>query len=421
MIEKFFGSDTSHKTSTPPYPNYDENRKMHAIIWDGKEEVKYIESPRPLIADPRDVVLKITATTICGSDLHLYSGSMQGMEKGDILGHEFMGLVEDIGSEVKNLQIGDRVVVAFDIACGACSYCKNQQYTACDTTNPNPETEDMYGHRLPALYGYSHLTGGIPGGQAEYVRVPFADLNCLPIPDDIPDEKALFLSDVIPTAYHGTELANVKIGDVVGIWGLGPIGLMAARWCFIRGASRVIGMETVPERIEIAKSIGVEVIDFGESGNTLSKIRKLVPAGLDCSIECAGFEYPNSILHKVERALSMETDTSDILTECIMATKKCGIVSIIGVYSGFTNHFPIGALMEKGITVNGGQSPTQKYWRMALEKIQKGELDPTFIITHKASLSDAPELYKKFYKHEEGVIKVFLRPEHSNETKISHS
>jgi len=263
------------------------------------------------------------------------------------------------------------------------------------------------------------LTGGIPGGQAEYVRVPFADLNCLPIPDDVPDDKALFLSDVIPTAYHGTELANVQKGDIVGIWGLGPIGLMAARWCFIRGAAQVIGMECVPERIEIAKKLGVNVIDFSKE-DVLKKIREIVPAGLDCSIECAGFEYPNTFLHKIERALHLESDTADILTECVMSTKKCGIVSIIGVYSGFANHFPIGAIMEKGITVNGGQSPTQKYWKMALEKIQTGELDPTFMISHRGSLSDAPELYKKFYKHE-GVIKVFLRPEHALETKVTHS
>jgi threonine dehydrogenase-like Zn-dependent dehydrogenase len=231
----------------------------------------------------------------------------------------------------------------------------------------------------------------------------------LPIPDDVPDEKALYLSDVIPTSYHGTELAQVKEGDIVGIWGLGPIGLMTARWCFIRKAAKVIGMETVPERIELAKKLGVIVVDFSKE-KVLDKIKEIAPGGLDCAIECAGFEYPKSLLHKVEIALSMETDTADILTECIMATKKCGIVSIIGVYSGFTNHFPIGALMEKGITINGGQSPTQKYWRMALEKIQSGELDPTFILTHRGSLSDAPELYKKFHKRDDGIIKVFLRP-----------
>jgi len=302
-----------------------------------------------------------------------------------------------------------RVVVAFGIACGSCDYCKREEYTACDTTNPSKLMEEMYGHRTAALYGYSHLTGGVPGGQAEYVRVPFADRNCLPLPDDVPDDKGLYLSDIVPTSYHGVELAKVKEGDKVGIWGLGPIGLLAARWCQIRKAGRIIGIDCVPERIELAKKLGIEVINFKEC-NTAETILKSVPGGLDCSIECAGFDYATTLLHKVEMAVGLETDSAAILTEMIHCTRKFGVCTIIGVYSGYCNHFPIGALMEKGLTMNGGQSPTQKYWKYCLEMIQKGEIDPTFVVTHRGKLSDAPELYSKFYEKKEGVLKVFLRP-----------
>jgi len=335
---------------------------------------------------------------------------MPDMHSGDILGHEFMGIIEAIGSEVKTLSVGQRVVVAFDIACGKCDYCKREQYTACDTTNPSKLVEKMYGHRPAALYGYSHLTGGIPGGQSEYVRVAFADVNCLVLPDDVPDEKGLYLSDVIPTAFHGTELAQVKEGTKVGIWGLGPIGLMAARWCQIRKAGKIVGIECVKERIEAGRKLGIEVIDFKEV-DVYKRVREIVPGGFDCAIECAGFEYAKTLKHKVEMAIGLETDTADILSEMIYCVRKFGIVTIIGVYSGFTNHFPIGALMEKDLVVNGGQSPTQKYWKMALEKIRSGELDPTFIITHRDTLAAGPELYKKFNAKEDGIIKVFLRPE----------
>jgi len=397
-------------TEAPMQPDRDYSKKMHAVQWYGKKDVRYNEiNWRPKITDPRDILLKVTATTICGSDLHLWSGSMLDMHEGDILGHEFMGIVEEVGSEVKKIKVGSRVVVAFDIACGTCDYCKRQEYTACDTTNPSKLVEAMYGHRTAALYGYSHLTGGVPGGQAEYVRVPFADVNCLPVPEGLTDEQVLYLSDVVPTAYHACELGSVKEGSVVAIWGLGPIGLCAARWAQIRGAKRVIGIDAVPERLAIARDIlKIDTIDY-KSKDVLKTLNEMIPGGPDVAIEAAGFEYAKTILHKVEMALSLETDTADILTECITAVRKFGSVSIIGVYSGFTNHFPIGAMMEKDLIVRGGQSPTQKYWEMALKKIQSGEFDPTFMITHKAKLADAPDLYEKFYNHK-GVIKVFLRP-----------
>lgn len=396
-------------TSTRVQPNVDETRTMKTLQWFGKHDMRYEDAPRPLVTDNTDVVLKITATTICGSDLHIYNGTMMDMHKGDIIGHEFMGIVEDVGSEVKKIKKGDRVVVAFDIACGNCAYCKRQEYTACDTTNNSGLMENMFGHRTAALYGYSHLTGGVPGGQAEYVRVAFADVNCLVVPQEFSDEQALYLSDVVPTALHGTELVDLKEGDTVAIWGLGPIGLIAARWCQIKKASRVIGIECVPERIAIARKMGIEIINFKEE-KVVDKLFKLVPQGVDCAIECAGYEYATSILHKVEMAIGLETDTSDIFAEMFTCVRKFGRVGVIGVYNGYANHFPVGQMMEKDLIIKNGQSPTQKYWDYCVQKIKSGEMDPTMIISHRMKLSDGPELYKKFNNKEEGVIKVFLRP-----------
>jgi threonine dehydrogenase-like Zn-dependent dehydrogenase len=396
-------------TITPAQPKWNPKEKMHALIWHKKQEIQYVERPKPMITDTTDILLKVTATTICGSDLHLYSAGMPGMEDGDILGHEFMGIIEEVGSDVKNLQIGQRVVVAFDIACGKCDYCKREEYSLCDNTNPSKKIESMYGHRLSAMYGYSHLTGGVPGGQAEYVRVPLADMNCLPLPDDVSDEKALYLSDVVPTAYHGTEIAHVKQGCSVGIWGLGPVGLMTAKWCQLKKAGRIIGIDCVPERLNMAKSMGIDVIDFSKQ-DVVDTIRKLVPGGLDCGIDCCGFEGTKSVQHKVEMALQLETDSSDIINEMFTAVRKAGHIGLIGVYAGWANHFPVGAMMEKALYINGGQSFTQKYWKMCLEKIRSGELDPTFIITTRAKLSDGPELYRRFYERDTGIIKVFLRP-----------
>jgi len=382
---------------------------MHAIAWKGKSKVEYIEAPTPIITDPRDIILKVTATTICGSDLHLFHNSMPTMENGDILGHEFMGIIQDVGDQVKSLSVGQRVVVAFNIACGDCQFCKREEYTCCEVTNPSKLMEELYGARTSAIYGYSHLTGGVPGGQAEIVRVPFAEFNCLPVPDDLPDDKVLFLSDVVPTSYFGVDAADVKEGDTVAIWGLGPIGLMAARWCQIRKAGRIIGIDCVKQRLEVAKDIlNIEVIDFKKQSTTKTLL-EWFPTGVDCAIECAGFDYPKSLLHKVEIALNLETDTPEILHEMIYCVRKSGRIAILGVYTGFANHFPIGAMMEKGLTVRGGQSPTQKYWRMCLDKIKSGELDPTFIVTHHAHLSDAPKIYQDF-DDKDGVIKAFLRP-----------
>jgi len=396
------------ETSTPARPKLDESRPMHAIAWYGKKDVRYIQVPRPMITDQRDIILRVLATSICGSDLHMYSNATPEMAKGDILGHEFLGIVDEVGDQVKNIKKGQRVVVAFGIACGECDYCKRQEYTACDTTNPSRSMEKLYGHRICAIYGYSHLTGGVPGGQAEYVRVPYADVNCLPVPEQLPNDVALYLSDLIPTSYHGCELGDVKEGDVVAIWGMGPIGLLTARWAQLRKAKRIIGIDYVPERLEMArKELGIEVINFKEQ-DTIRTVAEMCPGGVDVAIECVGFEYAKSWTHKIEMALGLETDTADIFTEMFTCVRKFGRVSVIGVYSGYANHFPVGAMMEKDLTIKCGQCPVQKYWDVIVPKLISGEFDPRFVVTTRGMLMEAPEMYKKFSERTEGVVKVFI-------------
>jgi len=408
LAEKIVGH---HATSTPTQPQGDPNKRMKALCWTGKYRVEIQEKPKPMIVDPRDALIRITATTICGSDLHLYDGTFLDMHPGDILGHECMGIVEEVGSEVTKIKPGMRVVNSFDIACGQCEYCQKGLFTACDTTNPSNLQEKLYGHRTSAMLGYSHLTGGIPGGQAEWIRIPFADINCLPVPDELPDEKALYLSDIVPTSYFGTELGGVKRGSTVAVWGLGPVGLLICRWSQIKGASTIIGIDCIPERLEKARShLGINTINFKEE-NVKERIDQICPGGVEIGIEAAGPDYPKSLIHKIETTIGLEADSCDIISEMIYCVKKFGTVSIIGAYSGLTNHFPIGALMEKGQTMNGGQCPTQRYWPVCLEKLRSGEMDPTFVVSHKGTLLNAPELYKEFFKKENGVMKVFLRPE----------
>jgi threonine dehydrogenase-like Zn-dependent dehydrogenase len=315
--EKHYGEV---ETSTPIKPKLDESKSMKALAWYGKKDIRLVDVPRPMITDQRDVVIRVTATSICGSDLHMYSNATPDMHKGDILGHEFMGVIDDIGDQVKNFKKGQRVVVAFAIACGECDFCKRSEFTACETTNPSKLMEKMYGHRTAAFYGYSHLTGGVPGGQAEYVRVAFADVNCYPVPDELPDDVAVFLSDLIPTSYHACELGKVKEGDTVAIWGLGPIGLLTARWAQLRHAKKVIGIDCVPERLEMAREeLNIDVINFKEQ-DTVKTIAGMCPSGVDVAIECVGFEYAKSWTHKIEMALGLETDTADISLKCSLAS-----------------------------------------------------------------------------------------------------
>jgi len=391
---------------------------MKAVEWVGNTSVQVVDRPRPLVTDPKDAVIRITSSTICGSDLHLYHNEIPGMQKGDVMGHEFMGIVDSIGPEVKNLKVGDRVVVSFCIACGSCEYCKKGIFTSCDTTNPSKTMENMYGHRTSGMFGYSHITGGYDGGQAEFVRVPVADINCLKITGKKDDEHYLFLSDVLCTGFHATEMAEIKEGQNVVIWGCGPVGLASAKWAKYKKAGRVIAIDGVDYRLKIARNtLGCDVIDFRQE-DVLKTINKLLPGGPDCVIDAVGFRFPKTFLHKLERAIKLETDSPQILNECIYSVKKGGIVSIIGDYVGFANHFPIGALMEKGLTVRGSQAPVHKYWKELLQLIEDGKVDPTFLISHRMDLNEASEAYKMFDEKQDEALKIVLKPRTSTTSPI---
>ncbi|KAH9937092.1 GroES-like protein [Fomitopsis serialis] len=401
----------------PEYKVRQDGSTMKALAWFGARDVRLIDAPIPDISEPDDVILRITGTTICGSDLHLYNGEIVNLQKGDILGHEFMGVVDAIGPNVKNLQVGQRVVSSFQIACGDCEYCKQKLSSFCDRTNPSSLQNAMYGHRDAGFFGYSHFTGGFAGGQAEYVRVPKGNVNLLPIPEGVSDERALYLSDVLPTSYHAVFDTGVTEGDVVGVWGLGPIGQCVAKWALAKGAKRVIGVDRVPERLAFAKNVlGIETIDFSEHKDVVKRFQEVAPGGLDVAIDAGTFHQPKSILHKVEKALMLETDVSEIVNEMIMSVKKGGSCGIIAAYAGYTNHFNIGALMEKGVRLIGnGQAPVHKYWKEILyDWIIPGKFDPAFMITHRVPIDDFVELYEAFDKRQNGVEKVFVETKFSN-------
>ncbi|KAF3256457.1 hypothetical protein TWF192_001881 [Orbilia oligospora] len=329
--------------------------KMKAVVWEGKNMVKVVETAKPRIIENHDAIVKVTGTTICGSDLHLYHGAVIEMQKGDILGHEYMGIVEAVGPSVKNIKPGDRVVASFQISCGTCRFCVQKLSSQCERTNNSSVANAMYGHRTAGVLGYSHFAGGYAGAQAEYVRAPFADVNLLVLPDNVTDERALFLSDVIPTSYNCVQDTGIYEGDTVGIWGMGPIGLFAAKWAFVKGAKRVIAIDSVAWRLEYAKSkiAQVETIDFSKVKSVPEEINKIAPGGLDVALECAAGEYPKSILHKIETAIGLETDSSDTLNEMILSVRPYGRIGITGLYTGYTNHLNIGAIMQTGIRLIG--------------------------------------------------------------------
>jgi len=379
------------------------------VEWQGNKDVKIVERPKPMITEPQDCVVKITASTICGSDLHLYHNEFSGMHKGDILGHEFMGIIESVGSEVKNFKVGDRVVISAIIADGKCYYCQNQLFSCCDTTNPSKEMEQLYGHRTAGIFGYSQLTGGYDGGQAEFVRVPYADVNCLKVPDNLSDEKVLFLSDIVCTGWHANELGGVKEGQTVAVWGCGPVGLMALAWAKFLGAKRIIAIDGVDYRLQMAKQkLGAEIIDITKQ-DVIKTIQESVPNGPDVCIDAVGFRFPKGLFQKIQRTIKLETDTSDILSEAIYCVRKGGTVSVVGDYLAYANQFPIGAFMEKGLTMAGGQVHVQKYWKQLLEYIQTGKFDPTFVITHTMPLEKADIAYRMFDQKEDGMVKVVLK------------
>jgi len=401
---------------------------MKALTWQGKNTVKVIDTEKPKILEEGDVILKITGTTVCGSDLHLLDGSVIELAKGDILGHEFCGVVEEIGPAVKKIKIGSRYVASFQIACGDCFFCKQKLSSQCEKTASNSVAKAMYGTGTAALFGYSHFTGGFAGGQAEYVRVPIGDVNLLEIPDNVPDEKALFLSDVLSTSFNAVKDTAVYKGDVVAIFGAGPIGQMVGVFALQEGASRIIFVDTEPRTSEIVKRFPtkdqskIETIDFKKlsSGATtaptvVSRLKELVDGrGPDVCIECAAGEYAKGWLHWLEISLGAETDTSEILNEMIEGVRNYGRVGITGVYIGYTNHLNVGSLMQRGIRLIGnGQAPVHKYWEHLMEQIIKGDLDPLMMVSHRVRLEDMETVYSKFAKHEDQYQKVFVETQYS--------
>jgi len=401
----------STQVQTPSKAKYDENRKMIACLYHGKKSLKMGEVPVPLVTDPTDVVVKVTASTVCGSDLHLYHGKIPQTKHNDILGHESVGIVDEVGPAVTKFKKGDRVVISAVIACGQCEHCKKSEWSCCDTTNKSKLQEELYGHNTGALFGYSHTLGGYDGCQAEYVRVPFADVNLFPIPTEISDKQALVIADIACTGYHGTELANVKDGDNVVIFGCGPVGLMAQMWSKFRGAKNVVAIDIDAQRLDFAKKhFGSDIINSKEE-NPLEAVKKRFPGGPDKVIDCVGFRFPDNWIHKIETVLQLETDAPNIVNSAIEMCKKNGTVTLIGDYVGYTNHFNIGAMMEKHLTMNGGQLWPHNYYKMIFEALKTGRIDPTVVFTHTLPLSKCDEAYATFDKHEGGMIKPYLLPD----------
>ena len=389
---------------------------MKALCWHGANDVRVDTVPDPKIINPRDAIIKITSTAICGSDLHIYDGFIPSMESGDILGHEFMGEVVELGSAVKNVQVGDRVVVPFTISCGNCFFCNRDLWSLCDNSNPNGwMAEKMYGHSPSALFGYSHMFGGYAGGQAEYARVPFADVGLFKIPDGLTDEQVLFLTDIFPTGYMAAENCNIKPGDIVAIWGCGPVGQFAIKSAYMLGAERVIAFDRVPERLQMAKEQGkaevlnYEEVDVGEALKEMTGGR-----GPDSCIDAVGMEAHGTdamaFYDKAKQAVRLETDRPTALRQVIVACGKGGHVSLAGVYGGFLDKVPMGAAFNKGLTFKMGQTHVHRYLRPLLERIQNGEIDPSFVITHKMSLEEAPKGYEIFKHKKDNCIKVVLKP-----------
>ncbi len=388
---------------------------MKAVCWEGTNRVAVEEVPDPTLLNPRDAVVRVTSTAICGSDLHLMDGFIPTMERGDILGHEFMGIVEEVGRGVSNLRKGDRVVVPFPIACGACYFCAHGLYSCCDNSNPNASlAEKFYGHSTAGLFGYSHMTGGYAGGQAQFVRVPFADVGPFKVPDSLTDEQVLFMTDIFPTGYMAAENCDIQPGDTVAVWGCGPVGQFAIRSAFLLGAGRVIGIDAVPERQKMAIEGGAEVLSSMDP-DVFYKLRDMTGGlGPDACIDAVGMEahgpHIDYYYDKAKTMTMMGTDRISALRQAIHSCRKGGTVSVPGVYGGMLDKVPFGAAMQKGLTIKTGQTHVHRYLPTLLRHIQNGDIDPSFVVTHTVSIDEAPQMYKTFRDKKDGCVKVVLKP-----------
>lgn len=390
---------------------------MKALCWYGKYDVRVQDVPEPKILNPRDAIIRVTTTAICGSDLHLYDGYIPTMQKGDILGHEFMGEVVETGSAVTNLKVGDRVVVPFTIACGRCFFCQRRLWSACDNSNPNAAmAETVYGFSSSGLFGYSHMMGGYAGGQAEYVRVPFADVGPTRVPDGLADEQVLFLSDIFPTGYMAAENCNIQRGDTIAVWGCGPVGQFAIKSAFLLGAERVIAIDDNPDRLRMAAEDGLaETLNFNDQ-DIFEKLKSLTGGiGPDACIDAVGLEAHatsiDALYDRAKAAMFLATDRPHALRQAIYACRKGGTVSVPGVYGGLLDKFPFGSAFSKGLTFKMGQTHVHRYMQQLLELIELGQINPSFVITHRLSLDEAPEAYETFKQQIDGCIKVILKPE----------
>jgi threonine dehydrogenase-like Zn-dependent dehydrogenase len=389
---------------------------MKALCWYGTNDVRVARVPDPTILNPRDAIVKVSLTAICGSDLHLFDGFIPTMKRGDILGHEFMGEVVDVGSEVKTLQRGDRVIVPFTIACGRCFFCERGLWSACDNSNPNAwMLENLYGFSGSGLFGYSHMMGGYAGGQAEYVRVPFADVGPFKVPPGIPDERVLFLTDIFPTGYMAAENCGITPGDTIAVWGCGPVGQMSIRSAWLLGAGRVIAVDREADRLHMAATCGkAEVIDLTNT-DVYEALKDMTGGrGPDACIDAVGLEAHGATIDdwydRVKTSLMLATDRLSALRQAIHCCRKAGTVSVPGVYGGFLDKMPMGAAFAKGLTMKMGQTHVHRYLPRLMDHITRGEIDPSFVITHRARLEDAPQMYETFRDKEDGCIKVVLRP-----------
>ncbi|KAH9883515.1 GroES-like protein [Xylariomycetidae sp. FL2044] len=427
LAEKVLGGPDGSSVTKQDISNYaktgSDGETMKALCWMGKNTVKVLDVPRPKVIEDGDVILKVTGSTVCGSDLHLLHGAVIQLQKGDILGHEFCGIVDEVGPGVKRVQKGKRYVASFQIACGDCFFCKQKLSSQCERTNSKSTPRAMYGGQTAGMFGYSHFTGGFAGGQAEYVRVPLGDVNLLEIPEGVPDEKALYLSDVLSTSYNAVHDTAVYPDDQVAIWGAGPVGQMAGVFAIDAGASKVIFVDTEP-RLSFIKehwpsehAEKLELVDFKKLSHgvtnketVVSKLKELCGGrGPDAAIECAAGEYAKGWVHWFEMMVGAETDTSEIINEMIESVRSFGRCGITGVYVGYTNHFNVGSLMERGVRLIGnGQAPVHKYWERLLDDIKAGKLDPLQMVSHRVRVEDLDKVYYKFDKREDGMQKVFV-------------